>query len=279
MIYGNVVMVTGASSGIGKSIAQILMENGYRVYGTSRRPKEDIDTIISGNSKSSEGLIKMLQVDVRSEDSIKKAIDYIIKEEGKIDILINSAGFGIAGSVEDTSCEEAYEQFDTNFFGVLRMCHNIIPIMRINGKGIIINISSVAGLISIPFQSIYSASKFALEALSEALRIELKPFGINVVSIEPGDLKTGFTASRKIVSGANENSLYKERFTKSLNTMIKDESTGPSPYIVAKVVLKVLKKKNPPVRIVVGYKYKMLVFLKRFVPAKFVLYVVSKIYS
>lgn len=281
MIYGNTVLITGASSGIGKSIAEMLMKEGYRVYGTSRKPPKDNNIIYPGGNGGQDdqnGFIEMIQLDVTSEESVKKAVNYVLEKEGKIDILINNAGFGIAGSVEDTSHEEAYEQFDTNFFGVLRMCRNVIPIMRKNKNGLIVNISSVAGQISIPFQSMYSASKYALEAVSEAMRIELKPFGIKVVLIEPGDTRTGFTGNRRIVSAANANPVYKDRFTKSLNTMIKDETNGPAPDVVARVVSSVIKKKNPPVRIAVGFKYKLIVFMKRFVPAKLLEYIVSKIY-
>ncbi|NLC68487.1 MAG: SDR family oxidoreductase [Clostridiaceae bacterium] len=277
MVYGDTVLVTGASSGVGKSIAQMLMENGYKVYGTTRKPVEPGSQITYGK-KNKKGFIEMVALDVRSEDSVKKAVEYIVKKEGKIDVLINNAGIGIAGAVEDTATEEAYEQFDTNFFGVLRVCRSVIPIMRMSRNGLIINISSVAGLISIPFQSMYSASKYALEAISEALRIELKPFGINVVLVEPGDMKTGFTWNRKIVKAANNDSAYKEQFAKSLNTMIKDEMSGPPPDIVANTVMKLLRIKKPPVRVVVGIKYKIIVFLKRILPARFVEYVVSSIY-
>lgn len=281
MVYGNTVFITGASSGIGKSVAQTLAKEGFRVYGTSRKPAQG-NNIISYNSENKKGFIEMIQLDVQSEESIRKAVDYIVKKEGKIDILINNAGFGIAGAIEDTTFEEAYGQFDTNFFGALRMCRNVIPIMRKYGHkgkcGLIINISSVAGLISIPFQSMYSASKYALESMSEALRIELKPFDINVVLVEPGDTKTGFTVNRKLVVGANKNSAYKERFTKSLGTMIKDETTGPTPEVVSNVILKIINRKNPPVRVVVGLKYKMIIFLKRLVPTRFIEYVVSKLY-
>jgi len=281
MIYGNTVLITGTSSGIGKGIAEALADKGFRVYGTTRKPiQENITTIY--NSGSGKGFIEMVQLDVQSEESIMKAIEYVVKKEGKIDVLINNAGFGIAGAVEDTTAEEAYQQFNTNFFGALRMCRNVIPIMRKNsGKNkpsLIINISSVAGLISIPFQSIYSASKYALEAMSEALRIELKPFNINVVLVEPGDTNTEFNANRKIVVGANENSIYKERFVKSLDTMIKDETTGHTPKVAASVILKILNKKNPPIRITVGRKYKTIIFLKRLVPARFLEYIVSRLY-
>jgi len=203
--YGHVVLITGASSGIGKAAAEYLMKNGYKVYGTSR--KEQADCTYEG---SSGGFIKMLKLDVCSEESIEKAVNCIMKEEGRINILINCAGFGIAGSVEDTSIDEAYKQFDTNFFGVLRMCRSILPIMRAQKKGLIINVSSIAGLISIPYQSMYSASKFAIEAATEALRCEVKPFGINVSLVEPGDTKTGFTCKREFTQGS-KNSVYEEK--------------------------------------------------------------------
>lgn len=281
MVYGNTVLITGASSGIGKNIAQALANKGYRVYGTSRKPVPKSSSNIH-NFEDKKGFIEMVQLDVKSEESIRKAVDYIVKKEGKIDILINNAGVGIAGAIEDTTAEEAYKQFNTNFFGVLRMCRNVIPIMRNTSKenkpSLIINISSVAGLISIPFQAMYSASKYALEAMSEALRIELKPFGINVVLVEPGDTNTKFTANRRLVVGANENSVYKDRFTKSLNTMVKDETNGPAPDIVSNVILKIVNRKNPPVRVTIGLNYKMIVFLKRLVPARFLEYVVSKLY-
>ncbi|HOJ09376.1 MAG TPA: SDR family oxidoreductase [Clostridiales bacterium] len=284
MIYGNVVLITGASSGIGKSIAQALMEKGYRVYGTSRKPQTGNNRILS-KSSGNNAYVEIIQLDVRSEDSVKKAIDYVMKKEGHIDILINNAGYGIAGSVEDTTAEEAFEQFDTNFFGVIRVCRNVIPIMRRNNRengknknGLIINISSVAGIIPIPFQSMYSASKFALESMSEALRIELEPFGIKVVIAEPGDTSTGFTDNRQFVKGANESSIYKEKFFKSVNTMIKDERNGPGPETVARTILKIIDKKNPPVRITVGAGYKLVVFIKRLIPSKLLHYILSKLY-
>lgn len=276
-VSGNVVLVTGASSGIGKAVAQLLMKDGYRVYGTSRKHRLENNRGNNLKSGDTKGFIEMIQLDVCSEDSVKRAIDYVVKKEGRVDILINNAGFGIAGSVEDTSDEEAYEQFNTNFFGVHRMCRHVLPIMRKNRNGLIVNVSSVAGLISIPFQSMYSASKYALEALSEALRIEVKPFGIKVVLVEPGDTRTGFTDNRRFV-GAAEGSIYKDRFMKAINTMIKDEKNGPEPETVAKVIAKVVKMHNPPIRKVIGFSYKAIVFLKRFLPSRFVEYVLARLY-
>lgn len=277
--HGKTVLITGASSGIGASIADILVKEGYRVYGTSRKEivewNDDTKTKCTGNP----GFFKMLQLDICSEVSVKKAVDYVLREEGTIDVLINNAGFGIAGSVEDTTTDEAIRQFDTNFFGVHRMCRAVLPVMRKQRRGLIINISSVAGFVSIPFQSMYSASKYALEAMTEALRIETKPFGVKVVLVEPGDTKTGFTKSRCFAAAADKDSDYRERFTKSINVMIKDETNGASPASIAKIVSKVVRMKSPPVRITVGMSYKMVAFLKRVVPARFAEFIISRIYA
>lgn len=277
-VYGNVVLITGASSGIGKAIAEYLAGKGFRVYGTSRKQRlEDEDTAII-KSDDSKGFFKMLQLDVCSEESAIRAINHVVEKEGTIGILINNAGFGIGGSVEDTSIEEAYRQFDTNFFGVLRMCRNTVPIMRKQGKGLIINISSVAGLISIPYQSMYSASKFAVEAASEVLRMEVKPFGIKVAIVEPGDTRTGFTESRKMVEALKGNSAYKESCEKAIKAMAASEEKGPGPEGVVKVVAKIIRMKNPPIRKAVGFSYKLFVFLKRLLPSRFVEFAVSKLY-
>ncbi|ERI95631.1 oxidoreductase, short chain dehydrogenase/reductase family protein [Clostridiales bacterium oral taxon 876 str. F0540] len=274
MSNAKVVLITGASSGIGQATAQTLMKKGYKVYGTSR--KSSNDGLIKSDSGT--GFIKMIQLDVCSEESVKKAVDYVLKNEQTIDILINNAGNGIAGSVEDTSPEEALKQFEPNFFGVLRMCRAVLPKMREQGHGLIINISSVAGLISVPYQSMYSASKYALEAMTETLRLEVKKFGIKVAMVEPGDTKTGFTSQRQYVKQAAD-SIYHDNFMKSIKTMEKDEQNGPPPTLVVNAIMKIINSKNPPVRIVAGFSYKALVFLKRILPTRFVQFVVGKIYT
>jgi short-subunit dehydrogenase len=272
-----VVLITGASSGIGKATAVTLARNGYRVYGTSRNPKTDPTQDIM-NGDASPGFFKMIQLDVCDDTSTEAAVDFVMKAEGRLDVLINNAGFGMAGPIEEMTMEEVYSQLNTNFFGVVRMCRQAIPIMRKQKSGIIINIGSVAGLFSIPFQSMYSVSKYAIEAYTEALRIEVKPFGIHAVVIEPGDTKTGFTDARNISKSA-ESSTYGERFTRSVTKMAKDEQSGPGPEIVAKTILGVLNKKNPPIRITVGFDYKVLVFLKRLLPSRLVEYILSKMYA
>ena len=269
-IYGDVVLITGASSGIGKAIAEFLAKEGFKVYGTTRK--------LEGlKGKPAEG-IEMVQLDVCSDESIKQAVDYIIKKEGRIDILINNAGFALAGSIEDTTHEEAFKQFDTNFFGMHRVCRQVIPFMREKSNGLIVNTSSVAGLFSIAYQSMYSASKYAVEAFTEALRMELQPFGIKVSMVEPGDTRTGFTGNRVKVK-ASEDSIYKDVFSKSVSKMEKDEMGGPTPEVVVKAVAKIVGSKNPPVRIVAGFTYKALVFLKRVLPSRTVVYILSKMYT
>lgn len=281
--YGNVVLVTGASSGIGKSIAEYLAQKGYRVYGTSRKIQEDaIGADASGwvaASNTSGGFLRMIQLDVRSEDSVKTAVDKVLEAEGELGIVINNAGMGIAGSVEDTSPQEAFMQFDTNFFGMHRVVRQVLPSMRKHGRGLIINISSVGAVFPIPYQSMYVASKAAIEGMSGSLRNELRPFGIKVALIEPGDTKTGFTGSRVFVKAGGDSSAYAKFSKKSIAVMERDESSGPDPIVVAKVAGKIINRKNPPLCVAVGLQYKLLVFMKRFVPRALEAYVVSKMYK
>lgn len=274
-VYGKVVLVTGASSGIGRATAELLMNNGFRVYGTSRKPqdKDEVKKAAVG-----EGFLRMLQMDVCNEESIEAALKILLGYEGRIDILVNNAGNGIAGSVEDISSGEAYFQFNTNFFGMHRVCRQVIPVMRKQNKGLIINISSVAAQFAIPFQSMYSGSKAAVEAVSEAMRIEVAPFGIKVAVVEPGDIKTGFTESRKFAEASGDVSAYTDKFKKSVGVMVRDEMNGPEPIVIAKAILKLFRRKNPPVRTTVGFQYKLFVFLKRLLPDRFALYIVSKMY-
>jgi short-subunit dehydrogenase len=276
-LHGNVVLLTGASSGIGKVIAETLVKEGYRVYGTSRKANDAGKDKPLSESGERMGSLEMIKLDVCSEESAIRAVEYVAGKEGRIDILINNAGFGIAGSVEDTSAEEAKEQFETNFFGVHRMVRCVLPVMRKQNKGLIINVSSVGGLITIPYQSMYCASKRAVEALTESLRMECAQFGVKSVLVEPGDTKTGFTGSR-IYAQAARDSVYASECKKAVETMERDEINGKRPETVADVILRILKKKRPPVRKVVGIKYKVLVFIKRLIPSCLEEFIVSKMY-
>ncbi len=264
-LYGKIALVVGASSGVGNACAKHLLSKGYTVYGTSRKASFD----------SANGDIKMIPLDVTKEDTIIEAVNFVYNKEGAIHILINCPGYGLAGSVEDITTEEAQAIFNTNFFGIMSCCRYVLPIMRKQQNGLIVNISSVAGFISIPYQSMYSATKYALEAMTEALRLEVKPFKVNVSMIAPGDMKTNF---ERVYAKNYHTSDYKERCDKAVNQMIADEHKGPSAKVVVKELKKILKQKRPSIRRVVGWQYKLIGFLKRILPSKLVEFVLSKIY-
>jgi NAD(P)-dependent dehydrogenase (short-subunit alcohol dehydrogenase family) len=235
---GPVVLVTGASSGLGRSCAEYLHARGCRVYGSSRRASLDAP-------------FSFLQMDVTSEDSVAQAVRLVLEREGRIDVVLNNAGDGVAGAVEDTSIAEAQQQLDTNFFGALRVCRAVLAPMRAQGSGLIINVSSLGGLVALPFQGLYSASKFALEGMTEALRMEVKPFGVRVVLVEPGDFRTGFTAQRRKARAA-EHGAYTERFHRALATMERDERGGSDPAAVARLVERLINTSAPRLRYKVG---------------------------
>jgi NAD(P)-dependent dehydrogenase (short-subunit alcohol dehydrogenase family) len=250
----NVVLVTGASSGIGLCCAEYLASRGYRVYGGSRRA-------------TSSPLVESIVLDVRDDRSVRAAVDGVIAREGRIDILINNAGVSIAGAVEDTSIEEAREQFEVNFFGVLRACREVLPPMRAQGSGHIVNIGSIGGLVAIPYQGLYSASKFALEGLTESLRLEARDFGVQVVLVEPGDHRTGLTANRRLTAGSQSNPAYRVRFERAVARMAADEQGGPGPESVARLVHRVINHRRPRLRYTVGpAPERAAIWLKRLLP-------------
>jgi short-subunit dehydrogenase len=249
-----VVLVTGASSGIGACCAAYLSKTGYRVYGGSR------------GAVTATG-VEALTLDVADDASVTRAIETIVAREGRLDVLVNNAGFGIAGAIEDTSIDEAREQFEVNFFGVLRMCRAALPIMREQEAGYIVNIGSIGGLIAIPFQGFYSASKFALEGFSESLRLEVRGFGIHVVLIEPGDHRTSFTRNRRSTRGSAAGSPYRNRFERAIARMASDEQGGPSPDGIARLLYKVLNRPDPRLRYTVGpAAQRAAVWIKRTMP-------------
>jgi len=227
------VLITGASSGFGRACARLLAASGFRVFGTSRK----------ADFSEHEGVM-MVPMDVNNEESVQTAVSFVHREAGAIDVLVNNAGYGISGAVEDTAIEEAKALFDTNFFGVHRVCTAVIPIMREQGRGHIINIGSLGGVVSIPFQAFYSASKSALASLSDGLSMELKPFGIRVTRIEPGDYKTGFTDNRVMVTKSGAGSVYDERCQRAISVMEHDEQNGADPEQLAGKLLKILQMKE-----------------------------------
>ncbi len=263
-----VVIVTGASSGIGKIVAEFLQKRGMRVYGISR------------SISPSENLPFVIRADITDDESVHKAINEVLEKEGAIDALINVAGFGIAGSVEDTSIEEAKLQFETNFFGTVRMVKEVLPVMRKQKSGHIINISSIGGIVGLPFQAFYSASKFAIEGYTEALWHEVKPFGIKVSLIEPGDFKTNFTQNRKKTRGSLIDKAYTERFLRCLSVMEKDEQNGADPKKIALLVNRIINSENPRLRYAVGpFAERLFISLKKFLPENLILFIFEKYYK
>jgi NAD(P)-dependent dehydrogenase (short-subunit alcohol dehydrogenase family) len=245
-----VAIVTGSSSGIGYETSLSLAREGYFTYATMR-DLEKADTI--KKVAQDENLhLKVIELDVNNEDSAENAIKSIIDEKQRIDVLVNNAGCGIWGTVEDVSIEEFREQFETNFFSVVRMIQKVAPVMRKQGTGDIVNISSVAGRIGFPVSTAYISSKFAIEGLSESLRYELGPFGVNVIIIEPGVIKTNFFDSMKIAKKVDENDTYKEITEKVISGVKMMAEMGTPPKEVANVIINSIKQENPLPRYVVG---------------------------
>ena len=250
-------IVTGGSSGIGKAAALMLCENGYTVYEFSRR----------GENYSS---IFHITADVTNPASIAAAAAKVIEKEGRIDLLVNNAGFGISGPVEFTDPADAHAQLEVNFYGAF----NCIQ-MRAQASGRIINLSSVAAPIAIPYQSFYSAAKAAINSLTLALRNEVRPFGIQVCAVQPGDIRTGFTAARKKSHAGSH--IYKS-LDRAVAVMEHDEQNGMAPEAVAKVILKAANAKKCRALYTVGAQYKLFTLINKLLPATTVNWLVGRIY-
>lgn len=206
-------------------------------------------------------------MDVDDDASVAAGVRQVIEAAGRIDVLVNNAGIGVAGSVEDTSIEEAKRQLETNFFGVVRATQAVLPHMREQGHGKIVNVSSIGGLVSLPFQAFYSASKFAIEAFTEALRLELRPFGIQVCCIEPGDFRTAMTDKRIFTRNADSEA-YGEQMRTTIDAYAHDERNGADPELVARLIERIVAERNPKVRYLVGKRdQKAAALLKRVIPS------------
>lgn len=251
---GKVVLVTGASSGVGQATARLLAKRGYAVYGTARDPVKAEP--IAG--------VEILALDVRSDDSVAACVAGVRARAGRVDVLVNNAGYEHAGAAEELDIEEAKAQFETNFFGALRMVKAVLPGMREARSGHIVNISSLAGTAVVPFMGIYSATKFALDAYGEALRYELKPFGVHVSQIKPGFLRTAIGRNRQ--AAARKLSGYDGWRERALQAVGRFEEEGPGPEVVAQAVAKVLASRKPPLRCFVGREAALVSSLKRFMP-------------
>ena len=251
-----VVLVTGAASGLGRAAATHLAGVGHRVFGGDLGPPSVPE--VTG-----------LRLDVTDPSSAAAAVDEVVQAAGRLDVLVNNAGCGIAGSVEDTTLEEARGQLEVNFFGVLNMSRAALPVMRAQGGGLIVSISSIGGLIALPFQGLYSASKFAVEGLAEALSEEVRPFGIDVVLVEPADFRTGFTGARRIVAAAGRDSAYDAAFTRALKVIETDERTGSDPELIGPLLARIIGSRRPRLRYSVGSPVERLTIgLHRALPAR-----------
>ncbi|MGE5404162.1 MAG: SDR family oxidoreductase [Candidatus Saccharibacteria bacterium] len=266
-----VILVTGATSGIGLYCAEMLAARGHKVYGCGRRVDETNPDPALG--------YKLIRCDINDQNSVEECINKIKNESGRIDVLVNSAGFAFGGGIEDTTAEEAKVQFETNYFGTHRMCREVMPVMRRQKGGMIINISSVASEFVVPFQAFYSMSKMAMDGLTSAIRMEGKPFGIIACSVNPGDVKSGFTAARLQAANINSQSAYYDATMKSIETMKRDEMNGMAPQRVAALVCRLVEKKSLKPKYFIETQYKAIVFLKRIMPASFIEYLLMKSYS
>lgn len=260
----SVVIITGGSSGIGKATAELFATEGYTVYELSRTMRQTV----SG--------VQHIGCDITDEEQVRAAVATVLQESGKVDILVSNAGFGISGAVEFTDTADAKRQFDVNFFGSLNIVKAVLPQMRLQQSGKIIFMSSVAAVLTIPYQSFYSASKSALNALALALRNEVAAFGITVTALMPGDVSTGFTAAR------NKNTVGEEVYThmhRAVEAMERDERQGMTTVFLARELLRLARKANPAPLYTAGIQYRIFVLLEKLLPKRFSNWIVGLLYS
>lgn len=252
-----VVLITGGSSGIGKSIGEFLTDKGFTVFGTSRTPERYTDS-----------KFQLVALDVADANSIKQAVETVIKTSGRLDILINNAGAGITGAIEEIPDAEIQRNFETNFFGPIRVIKAVLPQMRSQNSGLIINITSIAGYMGLPYRGIYSASKGALELLTEAFRMEIKDFNIQMTNVAPGDFATNIAAGR-YHAPVLDNSPYKTPYGNTLKLMDTHVDSGKDPQLMAKAIYNIINTKAPKIHYKVGeFMQKFSIVLKRILPDK-----------
>jgi short-subunit dehydrogenase len=250
-----VVLITGGSSGIGKSVGEFLTAKGFIVYGTSRNP-----------DKIKNHPFKLVALDVTDIETISKAVADVIAAEGSLDVLINNAGMGITGPIEETPTNEMRKVFDTNLFGAIDVIKAVLPQMRKQQSGLIINVTSIAGYMGLPFRGMYSATKGALEIVTEAIRMEVKNFGIEVTNVAPGDFATNI-ASGRYHTPVFENSPYKKVYQENLDLMDAHVDSGGDPIEMAKEIYKIINTPKPKIHYKVGdFMQKFSIVLKKILP-------------
>jgi len=249
-----IAIVTGSSSGIGYATSLILARNGFYTYASARNTNKSAN--LQSTADAERLPLKLIQLDVTDDRSVKAAVEEIISEKGRIDVLVNNAGYGLFGAFEDLSVDEIKAQFETNFFGVIRVTQHVLPIMRNgigDGGGIIVNVSSVNGHVPFPVISAYVATKFALEGLSESIAYELEPFGIKVILIEPGAIGSGFMKGSIMSNRAlDPKSAYFEFVRKVRSKISSDHENATQPEEVAKTIVQAILSEKPEFRYVVG---------------------------
>ncbi len=254
-VQRRVVLVTGASSGIGAAAARLLVERGHTVVGVSRRGEAPAGVLAA-------------RMDVDDDASVRAAVAAVAAEHGRLDVVVNAAGFGLSGPVETTSLADARGQLETNFWGAVRVTREALPALRASGNGLIANVSSLAGVFAIPFQAYYTASKFALEGWSEALAYEVAPFGVHVTLVEPGNINSGFTDGRRAADSADREP-YADAYGRAIEIMVGDERDAVGPEVVARTILRVVAAGRPPRRVTSGSRgERSTVLLRRFLPTR-----------
>ena len=259
-----VVIITGGSSGIGLETAKCLAAKGCRVYELSRRDAKF-------------DFMEHIRCDISNPEQAKSAVEAVIAREGRIDVLINNAGFGISGAFEFTDEADARRLMDVNLFGMNSMIQAALPQMRKQGSGRIVNLSSVAGALAIPFQAWYSISKAAVNALTMALANEVAPFGISVCSVMPGDIRTGFTSARK--KSVTGDDIYGGRIEKSVSRMEKDEQNGMDPAVAGRFIARIALKKRVSPHNTIGIMYKSCILLSKILPGRLIRFILYLMYA
>lgn len=264
MRMNKVALITGGSSGIGLATVQALCAAGYCVYEMSRHAAQQTEaTHLTG--------------DVTRPEDAHRVVQQIIDREGRLDLLVNNAGFGISGAIECTEAADAHRQMEVNFFGMDNLCRAVLPHMRAAGSGRIINLSSVAAVIPIPFQGHYSASKAAINAYTLALGNELRPYGVQVCAVMPGDIRTGFTAARK--KECRGEALYQGRIGRSVSKMERDEQNGMPPEVIARAIVRLAEKRRVKPLYSVRLDYQLFVVLSRLLPVRLMNRVIYLLYA